>query len=74
MKKLVACLLENGSCTYVMVCKNVDEKEYQKLVNETLQHKEKELREKNDLIQRLSSLENEVSVLKNEIKVLKGEE
>ena len=74
MKKLVAVLLENNTCSSLLVCKNVDEREYQKLLNETLKHKEQELKEKEELNNRVSKLEQKIDTLEHEIKVLKGEE
>lgn len=78
--KLVAIQNKNGSCFSVAICKNVNEQEYNKLVNESVANEQKEELKKAEINFAIASLKNEIDELKKEIyelnetiKVLKGE-
>lgn len=73
-KKLVAILTEDGKCKSVLICKNVNEKEYNKLFNEYLESEREKSIEKQKLIDFCSLITDEIVKLKKEIKILKGEE
>lgn len=71
--KLIAYSLKNGKCVALLECKNVDEREYNKLANELIQKEDKEQQEKVALNKRIDTLEGKVKELINEIKKLRGE-
>lgn len=72
-KNHIAVVTENGKCVAVAKCKLVDDKELARLQNEVNEHKQKELEEKEALLNKISDLENEINMLHKEIKFLKGE-
>ena len=74
MLKQIAIKKENGSCVSVLVCRNVDDREYNEMLNEENEHKQKELEEKEQLYKQIEELKNEIELLKVEIKFLKGED
>lgn len=74
MLKQVAIKKKNGSCVSVLVCKNVDDREYNELLNEENENKQKELEEKAQLYNEIKELKHEIELLKGEIKFLKGED
>lgn len=73
-KKLVAISTKDEKCTCLCVCKNVDDKEYKKLLNEFLESEREKSREKEKLEEFCSKIIDEIVKLKKEIKILKGED
>lgn len=72
-RKLVAIEIKNGKCVRLLVCKNVDDREFNKLLNEVNANAIKEEDEKNKQRLEMESLKEEIRNLKGEIKLLKGE-
>lgn len=72
--KLVAYKKENGTCLSVFECKNVDEKEYNQMINEEYVNKQKEIEKWELVYKKLEELEQQNELLKKEIKFLKGED
>lgn len=79
--KQVAILVENGSCVSLSLCKVVNDKEYNQLLNQVsaFKHtkeleKQEEVDAHNCLCEKIKTLECEIEELKHEIKVLKGED
>lgn len=74
MKLLVAIKNENGSCIEVLKCANVNENEYNALLNQA-----KEYQQAKDLVfvkleKKLNELTKKCNALEKEIKFLKGED
>lgn len=65
---------KGNKCSKVLKCKTVDEQEYNKMLNESLECNEEELNKHYLLVKRIEELEHDIVELKHEIKVLKGEE
>ena len=75
MKKiLIAYKKINGKCSFIGICKNVDENELNKLTNEMEETIQKELLEKETMQKKINDLELLIEKLQHEIKVIKGEE
>lgn len=74
MKLLVAIKNKNGSCIEVLKCANVNENEYNSLLNQA-----KEYQQAKDLVfakleKKLNELTKKCNALEKEIKFLKGED
>ena len=74
MHKTVAIKKENGLCSLVLVCNTVDEKEYNRLLNEQEMIEQGKLKDQYELLKKIDDLVKEVNNLKQEVKLLKGEE
>lgn len=74
MKKLIACLEKNGKCVLVLKCRNVEETQYTKMINQQCEYEQEQLKEKRVLNEKIIALEENIELLKKEIKLLKGEE
>lgn len=72
--KLVAVeIKDDKTCANMFVCKNVDEQEYNKLLNQVNSHKQELAREKIELENTINELKETIEKLKDDIKELKGE-
>lgn len=74
MKKSVAVKIKNGTCVSLSICKNVDELEYNKYLNECSEYEQEQVKKENEKNEYVLSLEKRIEMLEQEIKVLKGED
>ena len=74
MKTVAISYKKDGSCEKVGEIKNLYDTDYNKLVREAKENEKQELKEKEELVEKVNALEEEIENLKQEIKVLKGEE
>lgn len=73
--KSVAVLYDdNGKVIGIAKCCNLTENQLNALKNELAEHNEKQLKEKNDLLNEIKELKKCCNDLQQEIKLLKGEE
>ena len=72
--KLVAYSMKDGTCDALFICKNVDEQEFNHLLNQYNANRRKQADEKNALELKIKKNEEEILNLKNQIKFLKGEQ
>lgn len=62
-----------GTCHKVLICKNVNKQELNRLKNEALAYEEEILREKEQYLNSIKALEERIEHLECEIAYLKGE-
>lgn len=72
--KLVAYKKENGQIVSIYECKNVDDREYNEMLNQEIVHKQLEFEKEKELLLEIKKLNDKLEQLEHEIKVLKGED
>ena len=73
--KSVALLLNgDNTCKYVFVATHVSETEYKTLYNEMKLNEQKDIKEKEAVVEKIDLLIEEIKRLNSEIKLLKGED
>lgn len=72
--KLVAYKKENGQIVSIYECKNVDDREYNEMLNQELAYKQLEFEKEKELLLLIEKLNDKLKQLEHEIKVLKGED
>lgn len=72
--KLVAYKKENGQIVSIYECKNVDDREYNEMLNQEIVYKQLEFEKDKELLLLIEKLSERLETLEHEIKVLKGED
>lgn len=72
--KLVALKKVNGSCTEILTCTNVDERQLNELINEVNKYEVSEQVKKEELERTIEELKEKVKSLEKQVKELKGED
>jgi esterase/lipase len=71
--KLVAIGKKEDRCHELLICRTVNEKEFNKLKNEAVAYEQEQAKEKSEFLDVIASMKNEIEELKKEIAILKGE-
>lgn len=71
--KLVAIGKKEDRCCELLICRTVNEKEFNKLKNEAVAYEQEQTKEKSEFLDVIASIKNEIEELKKEISILKGE-